>query len=204
MKLSNKIIEEVVTDIAGQDVMPLVKILRAKKNISEFKLAETLKQEVNETRNMLYRLYHRDLVSFARRKDKKKGWYIYYWNFNPKRVRFLMDEIMTGKLVRLQERLGREEEGFFFFCNNNCMRLDFDQASNFNFKCPECGAIMQHDDNVKKISELRSDISDIERIMGLKVRKAAARPKAARSPKVRVTRDKPARKTAKKKIRSKK
>ena len=65
MKLSNKIIEEVVSEVAGEDVVPLVKALKNRKNVSEFKLAENIKEEVNRTRNMLYRLYDANLVSFA-------------------------------------------------------------------------------------------------------------------------------------------
>jgi transcription initiation factor IIE alpha subunit len=67
MKLSNKLVEDVVTAVAGEDVLPLVKQLKNKKNVSEFKLAESLKLEVNVARNMLYRLYHANLVSFIRR-----------------------------------------------------------------------------------------------------------------------------------------
>ena len=53
MRLSNKIVEDVVIEVAGDDVLPLVQALKNKKNVSEFKLAESLKKEVNSTRNML-------------------------------------------------------------------------------------------------------------------------------------------------------
>ena len=77
MKLSNKLIDNVVENVAGKDVLPLVKTLKNKKNVSEFKLADDIKEEINTTRNMLYRLLDNNLVSFVRKKDKKKGWYIY-------------------------------------------------------------------------------------------------------------------------------
>jgi transcription initiation factor IIE alpha subunit len=77
MRITNKIIEGVVSEVAGEEVIPLVKYLKDKKNISEFKIAQVLKSEVNATRNMLDRLYRSNLGSFIRKKDKKKGWYIY-------------------------------------------------------------------------------------------------------------------------------
>src|SRR3989338_5398664 len=138
MKLSNKLVEDVVAQVAGQDVLPLVRTLKNKKNISEFKIAEMINQEVNIVRNMLYRLYHANLVSFTRRKDKKKGWYIYYWTFRIKRVAFLGLQIKKEKLEKLLERLHREQASHFFICQNKCVRLDFEQATNFQFKCPEC------------------------------------------------------------------
>ena len=72
MRLSSKMIEDVVTEVAGSDVIPLVQNLKNKKNVSEFKLAENIKQEVNKTRNMLYRLYDFNLVSFIKKKDNEK------------------------------------------------------------------------------------------------------------------------------------
>ena len=116
MKLSNKIIEAVVSEVAGEDVVPLVKALKDKKNISEFKLAEDIKQEINITRNMLYRLYDANLVSFMRKKDKQKGWYIYYWTFNPKRIKDLSETLKKQRLEKLKDRLERENSSDFFTC----------------------------------------------------------------------------------------
>jgi transcription initiation factor TFIIE subunit alpha len=163
MKLSNKLVEDVVKSVAGEDVFPLVKLLKNKKNVSEFKLAESLKLEINITRNMLYRLYHANLVSFIRRKDKKKGWYIYYWTFKLKQVKHLALTLKKEKLEKLNDRLTREKESSFFVCPNTCMRLDFEQAVGFEFKCPECAAIMQQESNEDKIKQLQDEIKVLEK-----------------------------------------
>jgi transcription initiation factor TFIIE subunit alpha len=163
MKLSNKIIEQVIVEVAGEDVLPLIKSLKNKKNISEFKLAEKIKQEVNTTRNMLYRLFDVNLVSFIRRKDKKKGWYIYYWTFEPRKIKYLFQKLKKEKLEKLKERLKREKSSNFFECHNKCIRLDFDQATNFGFKCPECGEILYQEDNAEKIKDLEKDIKELEK-----------------------------------------
>jgi len=163
MKLSNKNVEDVVIEVAGHDVLPLLKALKNKKNVSEFKLAEQVKTEINLVRNMLYRLYHANLVTFTRKKDKKKGWYIYYWTFNLKRVKFLMVDLKKKKLEKLYERLNREKNSFFYVCKNGCMRLDFEQATSFEFKCPECGNIMYPEDNTETIEKIKKDIEDLEK-----------------------------------------
>ncbi|MBW2966436.1 hypothetical protein KY342_05010 [Candidatus Woesearchaeota archaeon] len=179
MRLSNDVIEDVIIEVAGADVVPLVRALKNKKNVSEFKLAERIKEEVNRTRNMLYRLHNANLVSFIRKKDKKKGWYIYYWTFDMKRVRYLVRELKKKRLKKLNERLKREKESQFFVCPNKCIRLDFDQAMNFEFKCPECGSIIQQEDNKeliedieKKIHELKNEVIEEEKpVRKVKVKK---------------------------------
>jgi len=168
MKASDKILVEVIVEVAGKDVLPLVKALKNKKNVSEFKLADAIKQEINLTRNMLYRLYDHNLVSFIRKKDKKKGWYIYYWTFNPKRIKELVRNLKKTKIERLKERLIREKATNFFTCANKCIRLDFDQATEFEYKCPECGEILQQEDNAPRIKELEKELQKLEKELKLK------------------------------------
>ncbi len=162
MRLTNKIIENVVTEVAGEDVLPLIKALKNKKNVSEFKLAETIEEEVNTTRNMLYRLYHANLVSFVRKKDKKKGWYIYYWTFDRKKIKHLLLNLKKKRLEKLQDRLEREKSNKFYTCKSKCIRLDFDQAMDFEFKCPECGELANQEDNSKEIQKIKTEIKEIK------------------------------------------
>ncbi len=161
MKATSKIVDDVVSEVAGADVIPLVKALRNKSNVSEFKLADQIKKEINLTRNMLYRLYDNNLVSFIRKKDKKKGWYIYYWTFNQKRIKDLLSESKKRRLEKLTERLNREKTTQFYMCASKCLRLDFEQSHDFNFKCPECGLLLDMEDNSKKIKELQFEIDKL-------------------------------------------
>ncbi|MBW3011135.1 hypothetical protein KY335_01265 [Candidatus Woesearchaeota archaeon] len=165
MRLTNTLLETVISDTAGPDVVPLVMKLKNKKNFSEFKLAESLKQEVNLTRNMLYRLLKHNLVSFIRRKDKKKGWYIYYWTFRLKQIKYVIKKLKEERLERLQERLEREKMENFYTCQYNCMRIAFDNAVEFKYKCPECGELLVVEDNSAKIKEIEKDIKEIEKVL---------------------------------------
>lgn len=168
MKINNKIIEEVVSEAAGEDTLPLVHMLKNKKNVSEFKIAEITKWQINETRNALYRLYRANLVSFIRRKDKKKGWYIYYWTFNSKRIKYLVVDLKKQRLEKLQERLEREKNNDFFACENRCIRLNFDQATDFNYKCPECGELMEQENNEEQIKETEAKLKKLKKELNKK------------------------------------
>ncbi|MBI2564843.1 hypothetical protein HYV79_02530 [Candidatus Woesearchaeota archaeon] len=159
MRLSPKLIEDVVTEVAGLDVVSLVKTLGKRKNVSEFKLAQELKKEINTVRNMLYKLYEANLVMFIRKKDKTKGWYIYYWTFNQKNIIHTHKNIYNKKLEKLNERLNREKSSQFYACPEGCLRLDFEQSISYNYKCPECGCLLQLEDNASKIKFIEKEIS---------------------------------------------
>ena len=170
-KNAGKQIEDVVSQLIGDDVLPLVKVLKNKKNVSEFKLASAIRREINLTRNMLYRLYDHNLVSFNRKKDKKKGWYIYYWTFNIKRIKYLAIELKKKRVEKLQERLEREQTTQFFSCKTNCIRLSFEQATDFEYKCPECGELLNQEDNAAKITEIKKEVESLKKELNVKVKK---------------------------------
>jgi transcription initiation factor TFIIE subunit alpha len=164
MTLTNEKLYKTVSELVGEDVIPLVKFLRNRKNISEFKIAEKINVEVNQTRNMLYRLHDHNLVTYHRKKDRVKGWYISYWTFNAKRLKQLVGLLKKQKLSQLKEKLQKEEQNqnSFFICPNICVRLDFDQAADFEFKCPECGSLLAQQDNTKTIDNLKEKIKVLE------------------------------------------
>ncbi len=159
MKITDKAIKDVVSEVAGLDVLPLVTALKDKKNISEFELARQINCDINPTRNMLYRLHNNNLVTFTRKKDKQKGWYIYYWTFNAKQIKHASNLLKKKKIEQHQERLKRERSTNFFLCINKCLRLDFEQSTDFNFKCPECGELLHQQDNSEKIKEIEKQLS---------------------------------------------
>ncbi|MBS3162838.1 hypothetical protein J4467_02840 [Candidatus Woesearchaeota archaeon] len=162
MKLTLESIEDLINTIIGEDVIPLIKILYNKDNISEFKLAEMLNVTVNQIRNMLYRLYEQNLVVYMRKKDKKKGWYIYYWSLNQKGIG---NSILKTKLKQLDDfkiRIAREQDSQFFVCPNACMRFPIETAMEYEFRCQECGSLMKELDNKKTIENIKNMITTLE------------------------------------------
>ncbi|PIN69273.1 hypothetical protein COV93_06095 [Candidatus Woesearchaeota archaeon CG11_big_fil_rev_8_21_14_0_20_43_8] len=163
MKLTPELIKNTISSVAGEDVLPIVEKLKGRQNVSEFKLAAEIRHEINAVRNMLYRLYHANLVTFTRKKDKQKGWYIYYWTFNPKMIATHIERLGKQRLENLRNRLAREMGKEFYTCPDGCMRLEFVKAMDFEFKCPECGRIMGHEDNSAMIDKISKEIDDLEK-----------------------------------------
>jgi transcription initiation factor TFIIE subunit alpha len=163
IRLTDKKIEEVLRSVCGADVLPLMKKLRGRENVSEFKLAEQLKEDIKRVRNTLYRLYGANLVEFIRKKDKKKGWYIYYWTFKQEQIRYLYRKMKKEQLERLKDLVSEEGEQQFFMCVNECVRMDFEQAVNFEYRCPECGELSMQEMNEDKPAERKKRIKRLEK-----------------------------------------
>lgn len=159
----NKLMEKIVTELVSDEAIPIVKYLKGKTKISEFIISEELELEIHRTRFLLYKLLEHNLVTFLRKKDKIKGWYICYWDLNDHMFEYLDKKMNDEKLEKLIERLEREEGNQFYLCRNACARMDFDKAMEFNFKCPECGEIMHHQDNSRTIEFIKERIKELEK-----------------------------------------
>jgi transcription initiation factor TFIIE subunit alpha len=156
---------DIISRVVGEDVLPVVGYLQNRKNISEFKIAESIKKEVNTTRNMLYRLHTYNLVTYIRKKDRQKGWYISYWTFNKGRIKELKKNTNIEDIDKLKERLETEQQNqnSYFICPNLCQRLDFEEATELDYKCPDCGQLLRHQDNAKTITHLKDKLRQLEK-----------------------------------------
>lgn len=163
VKPSRKMTEEVVTELVGEHALPIIDFLRGKTRISEFIVAEELDMEINETRNILYKLFEHNIVTFIRKKDRIKGWYICYWDLNEIMVPQIKEKMDDQKLEKMEERLSKEEAHTFYLCSNACNRMDFDTAMEFQFKCPECGSLMHQQDNTRTIEFLKDRIKELRK-----------------------------------------
>ena len=199
MRLTQKKIEEIMLSILGAEGLPLVKELSGKQNISEFELADKLKKDIKIVRKILYLLYNHNLVSFIRKKDNIKGWYIYYWTLLPKSIKFNYVKRKRELLALLQQRMEDEGKELFFTCPTKCVRLNFDQSMDFEFHCPECGELMSQDNNTEKLEMLRKRIAEIQEELEELMEKRKVRKKVAKTRKKKVMAKKQEKRQVKKK-----
>lgn len=169
MRLTQKKIEEILLPILGEEGKPLVKELYGKENVSEFDLAHRTKKDIKIIRKQLYLLHNNNLVGFNRKKDKFKGWYIYYWTLLPENIKYDYFKKKREQLEKINHWIREENRELFFSCPNNCVRLNFDQATDFEFHCPECGELTSPDNREEKLAvwnkmvrEIKEELSEKE------------------------------------------
>lgn len=161
-KISKQLVKEVVGELTGKDGVKLMNCIY-NDSIAEEDIAKKMKQEIKQTRNVLYQLQEHHLVKFKRQRNDINGWYTYFWSFNKERVNDLSKRLKEAKLERLNYRLNVEENTQFFTCKNKCLRVDFEGLMNFDYQCPECGCCLEQHNNKKIIKELKTKIKDIKK-----------------------------------------
>ncbi|MBT4135649.1 hypothetical protein HOD75_02775 [archaeon] len=209
-----KFLRAVVEDIIGRPTVPIVDLLAGKKDVNEFTIAKKLDLTINQTRNILYKLSDYGLVSFIRKKDKRKGWYIYFWTLNVFQSLVLYEQNLKKQLMNLEYQLKSRQEKRYYVCNTCSIEVGEEVSLLNGFICPECEEVYELSESgdlvidlEKKISKINKEISlvKIERELeeeklnkqkARKIKKAEAERKAKRK---RTSKKKVVKKVAKKK-----
>jgi transcription initiation factor TFIIE subunit alpha len=117
---------------------------------------------VNTVRKVLYRLYDNRLASYRRTRDKKTGWYIYYWRMDLNKASEIMRNLEVEYLQKLMHDLEYERDNMFFKCDNGCEKVVFDVASENDFKCPDCESTLSFCDNSAIVQNLEDQIQRLQ------------------------------------------
>jgi len=157
-----ELLKELVRTIAGKGTEPIVDILNPQKPVNEFKIAEKLKLTINQTRNILYKLSNQNIVSFTRKKDEKKGWYIYFWMLNIGKALERLVAFKKKELYDIEHQVSSKENKHFYVCTVDNVEFNEETAIHHDFVCPECGQLLQLATFDKKVAELNVHIEKIK------------------------------------------
>lgn len=158
-----KLLKSIIEDLINKQSVPIIDLLAGKKNVNEFTIAEKLKLTINQTRNILYKLSDYGLVSFIRRKDKRKGWYIYFWTLDTYQSFNLLEENLKKRLGVLESQLKNRKEGRHYICNTCSIEVSEENALLNNFTCPECNEVYELFEDSKIIAQIEKDISKLKK-----------------------------------------
>jgi transcription factor E len=159
--MQKQFLEEVITFIVGKSGKELVDLLSEDKNINEFIIAKKLDLTINQTRNLLYKLSDVGLVSSIRKKDKKKGWYTYFWKIEIlKSLEYLKAEI-DRKIEQFKNQIKSRETKRFYVCNRCNIEFSEENALVNDFTCNECGDVFTVKDSSKLLREMKKNLDKL-------------------------------------------
>ncbi len=162
-----KFLKEVISIVVGKHAEEIVDLLDSKKYINEFVLAKKLDITINQTRNILYKISDHGLVSSIRKKDKRKGWYTYFWKIEVLKSLEFLNANLTKKKEQFQNQIKSRETKRFYICERCSIEVNEENALLYNFTCNECGAVFTMKDNAKLIRDLKKHRERIEKDLGL-------------------------------------
>jgi len=158
-----KFLKSMVENLINKPAVPIIDLLIGKKHVNEFLIAKKLGLTINQTRNILYKLSDYGLVSFIRKKDKKKGWYIYFWTLNIYQSLSLLEQNLKKELVEFEGQLKNRKEKRYYICDTCSLEVNEEIALLNDFVCQECEEVYKLSNNDIVIVQLEKNISKIKK-----------------------------------------
>jgi len=156
---------DITNELISDEATQVVEFLYSNPGASEFDISEGIGFTVSQIRSILYELKSKNLIDYDRRKDKEKGWYLYYWKVLTHNFEKVYLSEKKKKLEQFKERLETEENSIYYICPNYCKRLSFEDALESNFTCPVCGYLMNEENKTRKIEILKRNINEHEKLV---------------------------------------
>ncbi|MCR4284621.1 MAG: hypothetical protein NUV97_01090 [archaeon] len=162
-----KLLHDLVEEMANEGTGRIVDILFRKKDVNEFTIAKKMNLTINQVRNILYKLSADGLVSFIRKKDKRKGWYIYYWTLKTEKCLEKLEQSLLSKIKDFKNILGNRETKRYYVCKSCNIEVTEEKALENGFTCEECAEVYELSDNSGSIRETKTIITKTEKDLAL-------------------------------------
>jgi len=162
-----KFIRDVIIIVVGKHAEEIADLLHSKTFVNEFIIAKKLDITINQTRNILYKISDQGLVASIRKKDKRKGWYTYFWKIEVLKSLEFLRNILLRKIEQIENQIKNRETKQFYICERCNIEFNEENALLNDFTCNECGAIFVVRDNSKVLRELRRNLDKFKKELGL-------------------------------------
>ena len=165
IKVKNELFLDIVRELIGNEAVSIVSTLGKKPEATDEEIATKLEIKLNIVRKILYKLYDYHLAVFRRIRDKRTGWFVYFWKLMPERISDLINNKKKLVLQKLKERLNYEKEHVFYQCNNSCPRFTFEDAVEVSFNCPKCSTSLGNISNDSIIQILENNVNILKQVL---------------------------------------
>ncbi|MCK5043384.1 hypothetical protein KAR52_00050 [Candidatus Pacearchaeota archaeon] len=160
-------LKEVVVIVAGKQAEEIAGLLDNKKHVNEFLIAKKMEITINQTRNILYKISDHGLVSFIRKKDKKKGWYTYFWKIEVLKSLEFLKEILVKNINQIEHQIKSREAKRFYICERCNIEFNEENALLHNFTCDDCGDLFVIKDNSKVLRDFDRNLNKLKKELEL-------------------------------------
>ncbi len=157
---------KIIEEIYGKEVADIIKYIMEKKEVSIDELVKKFDLEPAEIRKILYALENLNII---KRRRIKNGLYLHYdfkWSVNTSMLEKIQRKIAVQHLQELKRKV-QELPDIIYECPICGVKVPFEEAFEYGFRCPECGEMLVQKENEEK-RRLIEKIKRLEEELGIR------------------------------------
>ncbi|MDG6244333.1 MAG: transcription factor [Methanolobus sp.] len=151
--LNDLVVRGYIVRLVGEDGLQMIENM-PEGEVTDEQISQATGILLNIVRRTLFILNENKLAVCRRERDSSSGWLTYLWTLDMTDIGPQLIKEKKRLVKNLRTRLSFEEENVFYSCPEGCTRLNFNEATECEFLCPDCGEDMMYEDNsafIKKI-----------------------------------------------------
>jgi len=156
-------LRDAIVLIVGKPAEEIADFLNSNKHVNEFLIAKRLGITINQTRNLLYKISDQGLVSSIRKKDKRKGWFTYFWRIEILKSLEFLKGVFLKRAKQINNQINSRESKQFYACEKCNIEFNEENALLHDFTCSECGSVFVLKDNSAVLKELRKNLNKLNK-----------------------------------------
>lgn len=126
-------------------------------------LAELLGTRTSTIRKALYTMYEQRVADYAEHRDPATGWLTFVWQYTPEQAQRALDDARHKAAQSLRREIEEEATKEFYRCPAGHARMEFGQAMDMRFCCPDCGQPVEPEDRAERLAALEAQLSELEK-----------------------------------------
>lgn len=154
-------VRSVVLDRIGEDELTILEELVERGPTTDTVLAEALDARTSTIRRALYQLYEERIADYEENRDREKGWLTFVWDYTPQEAMRALDDAREAAVRELEAEIEEAQEKELFECESGHGRLEFADAMDVEFHCPECGGMLEREDTEERVATLEDQLSGL-------------------------------------------
>ncbi|MCS3924262.1 transcription factor [Methanosalsum natronophilum] len=155
--LNDPVVRGYLSRLVGDDGLEMIEKM-PEGDITDEKIAEETGILLNIVRRTLFILYENKLAVCTRERDSSSGWLTYLWHLDLSDIEHQLEKERKKLLRNLRTRLDFEENNVFYRCPESCLRMVFEEATETEFLCINCGEDLVFEDNSEMVNAIRKRV----------------------------------------------
>lgn len=154
-------VRSVVRDRIGEDELTILEELVERGPTTDTVLAEALDTRTSTIRRALYQLYEERIADYEENRDREKGWLTFVWDYTPHEAMRALNDARKEAVREIEAEIEEAQEKELFACEMGHARLEFADAMDVDFHCPECEGMLEREDRQERVASLEDQLNGL-------------------------------------------
>ncbi|MFA6329575.1 MAG: hypothetical protein WCX64_02725 [Candidatus Micrarchaeia archaeon] len=158
-------LEAFIKEIAGKEGLRIIETI-GDEGCTDEAIEQKTSIKIAEVRCLLNHLHSYGVVEYRREKNMQNGWFTYTWNLNRERALSNYLSMKKREYDDLRARVAYAENACVYKCRKGCVRCEFDDAMENQFRCPKCKGMLRYENSEVDTKKIVDRIKTMEKFIG--------------------------------------